>query len=79
VSNSETADLALPLPRPADVLVVDDDAKTLTAMTAMLEELGVTMVQARSGRQALLKLLEHDFAVILLDVQMPDLDGFETA
>jgi signal transduction histidine kinase/DNA-binding response OmpR family regulator len=77
VSNPETADL--PLPRPADVLVVDDDAKTLTAMTAMLEELGVTMVQARSGRQALLKLLEHDFAVILLDVQMPDLDGFETA
>jgi signal transduction histidine kinase/DNA-binding response OmpR family regulator len=67
------------MPQPADVLVVDDDAKTLMAMTAMLDELSVTMVQARSGRQALMKLLEHDFAVILLDVQMPDLDGFETA
>jgi signal transduction histidine kinase/DNA-binding response OmpR family regulator len=80
LSNAESADGgALLLPRPADVLVVDDDAKTLMAMTAILAELGVSMVQAGSGRQALLKLLEHDFAVILLDVQMPELDGFETA
>ena len=68
-----------PLPAKAEILLVDDDAKTLLAMEAMLGEVGGTLVTARSGREALLKLLERDFAVILLDVQMPDLDGFETA
>ena len=61
------------------ILLVDDDPKTLLAMQAILAEVGGTLVTARSGREALLQLLEHDFAVILLDVQMPDLDGFETA
>ncbi len=68
-----------PLPSQAEILLVDDDPKTLLAMEAMLGEVGGTLITARSGREALLKLLARDFAVILLDVQMPDLDGFETA
>jgi len=68
-----------PPPTHAEILLVDDDPKTLLAMEAMLGEVGGTLVTARSGREALLKLLTQDFAVILLDVQMPDLDGFETA
>jgi signal transduction histidine kinase/DNA-binding response OmpR family regulator len=75
--------VSLPEPPPssptAEILLVDDDSKTLLAMEAMLAEVGGTLVTARSGREALLKLLTQDFAVILLDVQMPDLDGFETA
>ncbi|HEY1585047.1 MAG TPA: ATP-binding protein, partial [Polyangia bacterium] len=63
----------------AEILLVDDDPKTLLAMEAMLGDVGGALVAARSGREALLKLLTQDFAVILLDVQMPDLDGFETA
>jgi len=63
----------------AEILLVDDDPKTLMAMEAMLGDVGGALVAARSGREALLKLLTQDFAVILLDVQMPDLDGFETA
>ena len=63
----------------SEILLVDDDPKTLLAMEAMLGDVGGTLVTARSGREALLKLLTQDFAVILLDVQMPDLDGFETA
>ena len=76
--------MSLPEPHPlpaaqAEILLVDDDPKTLLAMEAMLADVGGTVVTARSGREALLRLLTQDFAVILLDVQMPDLDGFETA
>ena len=63
----------------AEILLVDDDPKTLVAMEAMLGELGSSLVAVHSGREALLKLLSQDFALILLDVQMPDMDGFETA
>src|SRR5437868_1728860 len=63
----------------ADILLVDDDARTLLAMQAMLAELGAELVAATSGREALLRLLKQDFALILLDVQMPDMDGFATA
>ncbi len=51
----------------------------LVAMDAMLADLGAEVVAAKSGREALKHLLERDFAVILLDVKMPDMDGFETA
>src|SRR4051812_16701514 len=65
-------------PRPA-VLLVDDRSENLVALEAVLAPLGCRMVTATSGAEALKRLLEDDFAVILLDVQMPELDGFETA
>jgi signal transduction histidine kinase/DNA-binding response OmpR family regulator len=63
----------------ANILVVDDLPEKLLAMGVMLEELGQNVVSAQSGREALRRLLDQDFAVILLDVNMPDMDGFETA
>lgn len=65
--------------QPASVLIVDDQPENLLALAAVLEPLGHPVVQASSGEEALKRLLESDFAVILLDVQMPGLDGFETA
>src|SRR2546429_3212202 len=62
-----------------NILVVDDLPEKLLTMQVMLEELGEDIVTADSGREALRRVLEHDFAVILLDVNMPDMDGFETA
>lgn len=64
---------------PAQVLVVDDTPANLLVVTAVLEPLDVEVVTAGSGEEALRRLLSNDFAVILLDIQMPDLDGFETA
>src|SRR4029079_5169473 len=61
------------------VLIVDDNADKLIALESILLSLDVELVTARSGREALRRLLERDFAVILLDVNMPDMDGFETA
>ena len=63
----------------ANILIVDDDSKTLMAMEALLAAPGRAIVLARSGREALRYLLRQDFALILLDVRMPDIDGFETA
>ena len=62
-----------------DILVVDDNSSNVIAVEAMLELLGQNIVHAASGTEALRYLLERDFAVTLLDVQMPELDGFETA
>ncbi len=62
-----------------DILVVDDDAANLLAIEAALGDLGPRLVKARSGAEALKRLLEQDFALILLDVHMPGMDGFETA
>ena len=61
------------------VLVVDDRPENLLAMEATLKPLKVRLVKARSGEEALLHLLRQTFAVILLDVQMPRLDGLQTA
>jgi len=63
----------------AKILVVDDDERNAFAATSALEELGQEIVVARSGEEALRRLLEDDFAVILLDVHMPGMDGYETA
>jgi signal transduction histidine kinase/DNA-binding response OmpR family regulator len=62
-----------------DILVVDDLPEKLLVYETILERLGQNVVSARSGREALRHLLEREFAVILLDVNMPDMDGFETA
>jgi CheY-like chemotaxis protein len=66
-------------PGTVSVLVVDDSAEKRLALGAILEELGQNIVEARSGREALRELLRQDFAVVLLDVNMPGMDGFETA
>jgi CheY-like chemotaxis protein len=61
------------------VLIVDDDPRNLFALEEMLREPGLEIVQARSGEDALREVLRHEFAVILLDVQMPRMDGYEAA
>lgn len=66
-------------PLTTSILLVDDHPSNLLALEAILEPLGQRLVKAASGREALRHLLSEDFAVILLDVQMPELDGFETA
>ena len=63
----------------ANLLIVDDDPKTLLAMEALLSGPGRNIVTASSGQEALRQLLRQEFAVILMDVRMPDMDGFETA
>jgi PAS domain S-box-containing protein len=65
--------------RAASVLLVDDQPENLLALEAVLKPLGLRTVRAGSGEEALRELLSDDFAVILLDVQMPGMDGFETA
>ena len=62
-----------------DILVVDDNETNLVAIEAALQPLGRELVLARSGVEALSRLLEQDFALIVLDVAMPGMDGFETA
>src|SRR5574338_267550 len=62
-----------------DILVVDDNDTNLVAIEAVLQPLGRHLVLARSGVEALARLLEQDFALIILDVAMPGMDGFETA
>lgn len=61
------------------ILLVDDRPENLISLAAILENPGYRLVTAESGRDALKKLLDEEFALILLDVQMPVMDGFETA
>jgi signal transduction histidine kinase/DNA-binding response OmpR family regulator len=62
-----------------NILIVDDLPEKLLAYQTILEDLGQNLVTVRSGEEALKHLLRSDFAVILLDVQMPGMNGFETA
>jgi PAS domain S-box-containing protein len=70
-------DLTTPLE--ARILVVDDDERNAFAAVQALEELGHELIVARSGEEALRRLLTEEFAVILLDLHMPGMDGYETA
>ena len=62
-----------------NILLVDDKPANLVALEAMLQGLDQNLIKANSGREALKWLLTHEFAVVLLDVKMPEMDGFETA
>jgi signal transduction histidine kinase len=68
-----------PATAPVKILMVDDNPSRLLSYKAILEPLGETLVEASSGMEALRWVMEEEFAVILLDVNMPDMDGFETA
>jgi signal transduction histidine kinase len=65
--------------QPINILLVDDRPENLLALEALLQPLGYHLIKASSGQAALRCALQYDFAVILLDVQMPTMDGFETA
>jgi PAS domain S-box-containing protein len=65
--------------RETTILIVDDRPENLQALEAILKRPGHRLFSAHSGQEALALLLQHDFAVVLLDVRMPDMDGFETA
>jgi signal transduction histidine kinase len=64
---------------PTKLLIVDDLPENLRALNALIREDGRAIYQASSGEEALMLLLEHDFALAILDVQMPGMDGFELA
>jgi signal transduction histidine kinase len=69
----------MPVDDKVNILLVDDHPENLVALEALLEDLGQNVVKVGSGKEALKRLLHEEFAVIVLDVQMPEMDGFETA
>src|ERR671923_640154 len=71
--------MAAPIEDKCNILVVDDLQEKLLVFNTILEELGQNLVMVRSGGEALREVLQREFAVILLDVNMPDIDGLETA
>jgi two-component system CheB/CheR fusion protein len=77
--NESALAVAEPLDSRANILLVDDEPANLLALEAVLEDLGHNLVKAHSGEEALELLLDRDFAVVLLDVRMQGLDGFDTA
>jgi signal transduction histidine kinase/chemotaxis methyl-accepting protein methylase len=77
--SSSTSLSRMPEDSASNVLLVDDHEENLIALEAVLGDLGCGLVRARSGNEALRSLLKHRFAVMLLDVQMPEMDGYEVA
>lgn len=63
----------------ANVLIVDDNTKNIFSMKVILEELDANIYTAETGQDALKLMLRHDFSVVFLDVQMPEMDGYEVA
>ena len=76
---SQPAAATEPSTEKVNILIVDDLPEKLLVFGTVLEELDQNLIYARSGKDALREVLQREFAVILLDVNMPDLDGFETA
>jgi two-component sensor histidine kinase len=70
---------ALSRPDPINILIVDDEPKNLTVLEAILDSPDYRLVRAESGEQALLALLAEDFALLILDIRMPGMTGFELA
>ena len=77
--DNQAAHSAPGAPEKANILVVDDLQEKHVVFRTILDELGQNVISARSGKEALRYILEKEFAVILLDVNMPDIDGLETA
>ncbi|KAF1049469.1 hybrid sensor histidine kinase/response regulator [Xylophilus sp.] len=71
--------MPLPPDAPANILIVDDLQENLLALDALIRQDGRAIFQARSGEEALALLLQHEFALAILDVQMPGMNGFELA
>src|SRR5690348_4210985 len=82
-ASHENASLGARLPRArtdkVNILLVDDQPARLLSYETILGELGQNLVSARSGVEALARLMKEEFALVLLDVSMPGMDGFETA
>ena len=64
---------------PVNILIVDDEPKNLMVLETVLDDPGYRLIRANSGDQALLALMAHEFAVLVLDVRMPGMTGFELA
>lgn len=63
----------------AKILIVDDRPENLFVLESLLEDLDIELIKAQSGNEALARVLDHDFALVLLDIQMPGMDGYEVA
>lgn len=79
LTDSEAASTTAEPVTPVNILLVDDQPGRLLTYNAILEPLGEHLVEARSGMEALQRLMDDEYALILLDVNMPEMDGFETA
>src|SRR5258708_27925877 len=62
---------------PINILIVDDEAKNLTVLETVLDDPGYRLIRAESADQALLALVAYEFALMILDIHMPDMTGFE--
>ena len=62
-----------------NILIVDDRPENLLVLEGLLENMDCNIIKANSGNEALSLMFDYDFALVLLDVQMPEMDGFETA
>ena len=62
-----------------NILIVDDRPENLLVLQSLLEDMDCNIIKANSGNEALGLMLDYEFALVLLDVQMPEMDGFETA